>query len=251
LAVSGSTIYAGGDFNGIGGQARNHIAALDASTGNATAWNPDAINGEWDAEVVRVITISGSTVYVSGEFTGIGGQTRNGLAALDASTGNATPWNPNADGRVSALAVSGSTVYVGGGFSSIGGQPRNDIAALDASTGNATAWNPNVSGSIDALVVSGSTVYAGGYFTSIGGLTRNHMAALDASTGRATPWNPNPGPIMGIAHGWSSISALAVSGSKVYVGGDFARIGWQMRFGFAQFDVKWASSAGGHWQLFE
>ena len=41
-AVSGSTVYAGGDFTSIGGQTRNYIAALDATTGAATAWNPNA-----------------------------------------------------------------------------------------------------------------------------------------------------------------------------------------------------------------
>ena len=32
LAVSGSTVYAGGDFASIGGATRNHIAAVDATT---------------------------------------------------------------------------------------------------------------------------------------------------------------------------------------------------------------------------
>jgi len=64
----------------------------------------------------HTIAVSGSTVYVGGGFTSVGGQARNRLAALDASTGNATSWNPNADSWVNALAVSGSTVYVGGEF---------------------------------------------------------------------------------------------------------------------------------------
>ena len=72
------------------------------------------------------LAVSGSTVYAGGEFTSIGGQTRNYIAALDAGTGAATDWNPNASGGifqplVLALAVSGSTVYAGGSFTSIGG----------------------------------------------------------------------------------------------------------------------------------
>src|SRR5213083_2507553 len=47
-------------------------------------------------------------------FTSIGGQVRNRIAALTVATGEAAAWDPNADGRVLALAVKGSTVYVGG-----------------------------------------------------------------------------------------------------------------------------------------
>jgi len=36
------------------------------------------------------LAVSGSVVYSGGHFTSIGGQNRNGFAALDASTGNAT-----------------------------------------------------------------------------------------------------------------------------------------------------------------
>jgi len=44
VAVSGSTVYAGGSFSYIGGQGRNYIAAIDPSTGNATSWNPNSNN---------------------------------------------------------------------------------------------------------------------------------------------------------------------------------------------------------------
>ena len=145
LAVSGNTVYAGGNFTTIGGQSLNNVAALDVSTGNATSWNANA-NGS-----VLALAVSGSTVYAGGNFTSIGMQSRNNIAALDASSGIPTSWNPNANGGyysglVSALALSGNTVYVGGTFTSIGGQSRNNIAALDASTGNATAWNPDATG---------------------------------------------------------------------------------------------------------
>ncbi|MBI2618691.1 MAG: fibronectin type III domain-containing protein, partial [Ignavibacteriales bacterium] len=112
---------------------------------------------------------SGSTVYAGGLFTSIGGQTRNRIAALDASTGLATSWNPNANSNVYALAVSGSTVYAGGAFTSVGGQTRNYIAALDASTGGATSWDPNANGGVVELAfdLANARVYAGGAFTGV------------------------------------------------------------------------------------
>jgi hypothetical protein len=35
-------VYAGGGFGSIGGQLRSNIAAIDASSGAATSWDPDA-----------------------------------------------------------------------------------------------------------------------------------------------------------------------------------------------------------------
>ncbi len=163
LAVSGTTVYAGGAFTTIGGSARNSIAALDAATGTATAWNPNA------NIAVFALAVSGSTVYAGGNFNTMGGSARNSIAALNAATGTATAWNPNANNTVSALAVSGTTVYAGGNFNTIGGSARNSIAALDAATGTATTWNPNANIAVFALAVSGSTVYAGGNFNTMGG----------------------------------------------------------------------------------
>src|SRR5205807_1597512 len=124
-------------------------------------------------DVVNALVVNGSTIYAGGAFTSIGGQTRNSIAAVDATTGLATSWDPNATGTVYALAVNGPAVYAGGTFSNIGGQARNNIAALDAASASATAWNPNANNTVFALLVDASaastTVYAGGDFTSIGG----------------------------------------------------------------------------------
>jgi hypothetical protein len=58
------------------------------------SWDPNADN------TVLSLAVSGSTVYVGGAFSSIGGQTRNRIAALDASTGAAMSWNPNASNSV-------------------------------------------------------------------------------------------------------------------------------------------------------
>src|SRR5262249_23432612 len=211
-AVSGSTVYAGGFFTQIGGQPRDEIAALDATIGTATSWNPHVNAVSPRGHAVWTLAVSGSVVYAGGYFQDIGGKDRNCIAAIDRTTGAATSWNANAASncrvRTLTLGPSGGTLYAGGFFTQIGGQARNNIGALDAATGAATGWNPTANGdtydAVSDLRVSGSTVYAGGKFTFIGGQPRNHIAALDATTGTATSWNPDSG---------GPVDALAVSRS--------------------------------------
>ena len=215
LAVSGNTIYAGGTFGAIGGQPRHGIAALDATSGAATLWNPNANGDAYDQ--VHTLAVSGATIYAGGSFNSMGGQPRKNIAALDATTGAATAWDPSASGIILSLAVSGTTVYAGGTFDGIGGQPRKNIAALDASTGAAMAWSPDVDGDVAALLVTGTTVCAGGAFRNVAGEPRNKIAAIDAATGALTGWNPN---VEG-----SVVWTLACSGATVYAGGDFTDVG--------------------------
>ncbi|MNT74182.1 hypothetical protein D3C72_2129790 [compost metagenome] len=84
---------------------------------------------------------------MGGAFTGIGGQPRNRIAALDGTTGLATSWDPDANSAVNSIATVGSTVYVGGAFTTISGQARNRIArfAPAAAPGGAVASIPTLS----------------------------------------------------------------------------------------------------------
>jgi hypothetical protein len=106
--MSGSTVYAGGEFTTIGGTARNYLAAIGTDD-TLGSWNPNA-NG-----TVYALAVSGSTVYAGGNFTTILGNARNRLAAIDVN-GTLGSWNPDANNYVNTLAVSGSTVYAGGGL---------------------------------------------------------------------------------------------------------------------------------------
>ncbi|HXF58490.1 MAG TPA: T9SS type A sorting domain-containing protein, partial [Candidatus Saccharimonadales bacterium] len=222
VAVNGSTVYVGGSFGHAGGQTRAGIAALDATTGLATAWNPTAVHATFVPQV-NTIVVNGGLVYAGGPFQGIGGQTRAGIAALDPTTGLATSWDPGGlNSVVEEILPVGGTVYVGGSFgTTMGGQIRNGIAAVDATTGLATAWDPECDGFVYSLGIDGSTVYAGGIFTSIGGQSRNALAALDASTGLADSWNPQAGgpQFSGI------VLDLELAGSNVYAGGYFKTMG--------------------------
>jgi hypothetical protein len=184
-------------------------------------------------------------MYAGGEFTSIGGQPRNRIAALDPASGSATGWNPNANGVVSALAPNGPTLLAGGGFTNVGGQPRSCIAAINVANGAATSWNPGADNGVLALAVHGNTVYTGGYFMNIGGQTRLRIAALDAVTGAATAWNPSASGVDLIP----VVDALALGVGTVYAGGSFGFIGGQGRANIAALDMvtgnatSWAPNA--------
>ncbi|MGH7455419.1 MAG: hypothetical protein ACRENG_28960, partial [bacterium] len=186
---------------------------------------------------IHTIDLARKSVYIGGLFSKVGRETRRNVAALDSATGNVIAWNnapTTIDSLVRSLVVRDSIIYMGGNFTSITSQTRNRLAALDARTGALiTTWNPNVSGaspsSVHKLVLSGSTVYAGGRFTTVGGHPRNHIAAIDAVSGIPTPmWNPT---IVGTtaAAGNIPVRAITVSGSTLYFGGEFTRVGSETR----------------------
>jgi hypothetical protein len=240
ITVGGNgTVYVGGDFTSIGANqlARNRIAALDPVSGNATSWNPNA-----NATVYALKVAADGTVYAGGGFETIGAnsQLRNGLAALDPATGNATLWNPDPHtlalpGSIRTLALGNEgTVYAGGTFTTIGGQPRQSIAALDPSSGLATSWSPDARGGTGAVGLAHvlsialspdkETVYAGGDFTTIGAndAARRNLAALNADTANASSWNPSPTSDTAT----DVVFALATApDGTVYAGGDFRMIG--------------------------
>jgi hypothetical protein len=233
LALSGSTLYVGGTFDHVGGQARSKLAALDVTTGLATAWAPNPLLGGGYPSVLALAT-SGTIVLVAGRFSTIGGQARRGLAAIDASSGLVTAWDPDPNGYCVTLLVNGAKVFVSGGFSSIGGQARGDLAAIDLGTGLATAWNPGANGAVTSMALGGGTLYAGGAFTSIGGQPRNYIAAIDTATGLATSWDPDA---QAPAWPFGQVQAVAVSGSTVLAGGLFTSIGGLPRNHLAALDA--------------
>ena len=247
LALSGTTLYASGQFLNIGGSPRNRIAALDTTlnVNNATSWNPNA-NSD-----VRAILKSGTTIYAGGSFSNIGGQARNFIAALDTTlnTNNATLWDPSANSFVKSLTNAGAYIYAGGDFTAIGGQARNRLAALliSSNTNNATAWNPNADATVEALVASGTTVYAGGQFANVGGQARAYIAALDTTinTNNATAWNPD------LTLGYN-VASIVKFGADIYASGLFIRASGLFHNGFVDLDANlnvnnaknWGQNAG-------
>src|SRR5207237_80935 len=143
-------ILAGGFFNGansIGGATRNRIARLDRATGLADSFDPNA-----SAQVDAIVVQADGKILAGGVFSGansIGGQTRNRIARLDATTGLSDSFDPNANICVLALAVElDGLIGVSSNVISIGGQTRNRIARLDATTGAADSFDPSATSGV-------------------------------------------------------------------------------------------------------
>nr|MBP7450553.1 hypothetical protein [Flavobacteriales bacterium] len=166
-------------------------------------------------------------LYLGGEFTEMGGQARERLAAIDIGTKALTAWSPSANNTVRAIAVSGDSVFIGGNFTQVNGQAQAFLAALNGTSGTLSAWAPVVDGAVLCLLSNASAVYIGGSFTTVNGQTRNRLAAFDAGLGAVNAWNPNAG---------SQVNQLAWNGPKVLVAGIFPSVGGATRSSLAELD---------------
>jgi len=251
MVLDGDFLYIGGDFENFLGFGLTGLVAINTAVqGISSTWDP-APSGGSVKTAIYAMAVSGTTLYVAGDFTSIGGQNRAGLAAIntldsDDDTGRADAgWNPDPQvGYVNTLFVSGSNLYVGGTFANIGGQIRSRVAALETvgtgdGTGRAnTTWDPGVTGnSVDSLLLSGTSLYVGGDFTGIGGQSRNNLAAVNAvgagdGTGRADAvWNPD-------VHS-TALPTMAIdeTNHRLFIGGEIAQVGGQSRDHIAVIDA--------------
>jgi outer membrane protein assembly factor BamB len=225
IQVVGSTVYIGGKFTsvrpagdplGTGEVTRNRVAAFNIATGALLPWNPNA------SGTVQAIAVKGSTVYLGGSFTKVGGKGHQRLAAVDATTG--TPiaaFKPTMDAEVLTLALAGSDVYAGGMFTTVNGAAHTYLAALNGTSG---VLDPAFTGSADngvlasTMTADGTKLVIGGNFTHVDGSSQNHIAAVSPTTGATLPW---------ATHTSYGIVALAADASGIYAagagnGGNFA-----------------------------
>jgi hypothetical protein len=182
---------------------------------------------------VETIVVSGDTAYLGGSFTsvrpsgdplGTGEVARNGAAAVDITTGDLLPWNPNVTGTVQTIAVGGSTVYLGGVFSKVGGKNHKNLAEVDAVTGAPLAtFKPKTNAGVYSIVLADNLLYAGGAFTTADGVARSYLAAFDPTTGAlSTTWVPT-------ADRKVNAIALTSDGSRLVVGGTFLHVDGSMQ----------------------
>lgn len=168
VTPDGKTVYFGGDFTAVDGQARAHVASFDVATGAMLDWAPRT-DGQ-----VRGFAFAGDTVYVGGNFRSSGGVPRSELAAWNTTSKSITPWAPSAagDGFVWDMVTSpdSSRIIIGGSFTTLNGAAAYGMASIDAATGSALPWaatdrikSAGLNGAISSLSTDGTQVYGTGY----------------------------------------------------------------------------------------
>jgi len=222
-------IVVGGLFTTIGPTTRNHIARLNATTGAADSFNPDA-----NDDVLSIAVQPDGKILAGGDFNGansIGGQARNRIARLDATTGLADSFDPDANDTVLSVAVQpDGKILAGGDFNSLspsGGVPatRNNIARLENDgrldqTINSSVVNTGNSSYVYTTAVQpdGKILIGGNFFTVLGE-PRNKIARFNTDGTLDTAFNPNADGIV--------LSIAVQPDGKILVGGYFTHIGGQ------------------------
>jgi hypothetical protein len=231
MKVVGSTLYMGGLFLSVNGQARLRAAAISVPGGAVTAFNPGTNAQVFDIDVL------GDTAYLAGAFSQVNGAFRPAFAAVDAATGLVNrPFAPDSptgagnrvmaspEGLVAAGNIPGAWLqfFPTTGLGGVPGPPTAPIAVQIPLQGLILFWSPPTVGgdvtgyqlevgsgpgraNIGTIPIAGSdpvffyqgVVPAGTYYTRV-------RAVSAAGTGRASPesaftagncFGPTPSPI--------------------------------------------------------
>jgi hypothetical protein len=228
-------IIAVGDFTSIGGnpEPRRFLAALDTLNGELIPWQV-AMDG-----VPEQIALNGNVLYMSGSFHTVNGEIRSGLAAVDAGgAADLLWWAPTVNSSVLTMLVRDSTLYLGGMFTAVNGVPRNGAAGVALEHGELRTWNPSPDlPLVESLCDGGDRIFLGGSFSALQGEPRSSLGAVDPATGAVLPWHP-------LGEAWNTVDprvrALAMSGDRLVVGGDFSVMGGKHRTCLAALDTATA-----------
>ena len=171
LAVSGTNLYAGGDFTTAEGITVNYIAKW-----NGSQW---LTLGSGMNFFVNALAVSGKDLYVGGIFTAAGGISANRVARWDGSE-----WHPIGSGfedgwrllEVLSIAAVGSDIYIGGEF-----YDPNSSSVYRLAKWNGDQWlllGSGLNGPVTAMANTGGDFYFGGIFTTVGGMASTCVARV-------------------------------------------------------------------------
>ncbi|MEZ4590365.1 MAG: hypothetical protein R3D55_04385 [Chloroflexota bacterium] len=239
-------------FGPVEGASTPSTAAALAGNWAALGEGGGAING-W----VRVIVVSGTAVYVGGDFTNAANiPEADFLAKWDGSSWSALGSNGSADGALNntvwAIQIDGTDVYAGGSFTNAANLETADYLAKWNGT-NWTALGSNGAGDgalnsqVQALALSGTDLYVGGFFTNVNNNgsvlnTADYIAKLNLAT---NTWSALSSDGAGNGAVSGLVNAIAISGTDVFVGGSFLNVNnGGTPLPAADYVAKWDSLTG-------
>lgn len=194
LAVIGTDLYAGGNFDDAAGTPVNNIAVYDTV---GETWS--ALSGGGANNLVLALAVSGSDLIIGGAFTTLGGVSCSRVGKWNGSSFIAM--GAGLDAGVRALVVEGLNIIAGGTFT-------GKIAKWDG-----VSWSVlggGVNAQVWGLAVYLTDIYAVGDFTDVG----NHIAVYSGGGWRELETGLN-----------DNAYAVALVNDDLYVGGIFSQAG--------------------------
>lgn len=266
LAVSpdGSTLYVGGNFSRANWSTRRDAAAFDLRDNSLTGWAP-AVSDNVANEALRVTALAvaggGNRVFLTGTFRKVNGVAAQGFMAVDAGTGaNVAGWRADyllaASNWGTALEVVGNTVYLGARDDVASSLDRKEgVYSLETSTG-AVNWYARCYGDTFGLQVVGNDLYVASHAhdcAGAGGMPetapRTYLAmhAINRTTGVVKPYFVQTAGSASAPDTLLLSRALASDGTRLVMGGGFARLNGGAQANLARFEPGSAAPERAAW----
>jgi hypothetical protein len=230
-------VFVGGNFTTVNGASVSRLVKLDVTNGQRISSFTATADGR-----VRALVMRGNTLYVAGAFGRLSGATRGNLGAVNATTGaidsnlnlpftegftaGTSPWVYTID-----VSPDGRKLIAIGNFRRIGGVERVQAGVIDLSTTPASVANWETdryrglcSSSFHTYMRDVDFSPDGSYFAIVS--TGAFFGGANSGTlcDTATRWETsatgqNLNPTWADYTGGDTLSAVAVTGAAVYVGG--------------------------------
>ena len=225
MRAVGDQVWVGGEYtlaldaDHVVTYPRANLAVFDFNTGDVLPFVADT-----NAKIRAIESDDQSTVWVSGNFTEVRGQTVGHIAAFDAFTGQfSATFDAVANNDINAMVLHDGWLYLGGEFTSINGHSNDFLVRVDPTTGELdTGFAPVLDSNVRGLAAWGDRVYAVGHFELVDSapnqVVRRWVAGFDAETG--APAGPDfalPALGAGEGAGKAGVRSVAVSPDGDYL----------------------------------
>ena len=241
MGTTGDDLYIGGDFDETGDgtlQKINNIVRFNTEDDQWYTLPKMGLTGLYTAWVDTIV-ISGSHLYIGGNFSTTGDGTVENLGnivRIDIDDGTYYPLpNKGLNGALMALALSKNNLYAGGQFDETGDESLKNLGNIARYDIAKNQWNalPNKglkgpSGlfftAVWSLTAVGSDLFVGGNFYSSGDEAVPDLNFATRYDTEIQSWHalPNQGLCgSGVVRDNQGVSTIKEIGSNLYIGGDF------------------------------
>lgn len=217
LVWRGEELIVGGDFTTTTNSGNQTVTVNRLARWNGSGW---LAFGSGINNGVRAVKVSGSDLYVGGNFTLANNETTGNVLSRGVIKWSGGQWSGlgfGVNNNVNALALSGSNLYVGGNFTVATNSGGGTVNASRIARWNGVSWSGlsgGLNGLVEAVELSGSNVFVGGLFT----VATN--SGIPLTVNRVAQWNGSAWSALGLGLN-GTVNALAVSGDQLYAGGIF------------------------------